>query len=151
MTVNEHYRLLIAEARALLEGETDYIANAANLSALLFMRLPDVNWVGFYFLRDGELVVGPFAGQPACTRIAIGRGVCGSAVERDQTLRIADVHAFDGHIACDPQSRSEIVVPLRRDGEIIGVLDVDSPLTDRFRAVDQEGLEALALVYLESL
>ena len=149
--MNENYRLLLAEARALLEGESDYIANAANLSALLFTRLSDVNWVGFYFMRDGELVVGPFAGQPACTRIAIGRGVCGSAVERNQTLRVADVHDFDGHIACDPLSRSEVVVPLRRDGEIIGVLDVDSPSTDRFSAADQEALEALAAAYLDSL
>ena len=118
---------------------------------MLFARLPDVNWVGFYFMRGGELVVGPFAGQPACTRIAIGRGVCGSAVERNRTLRVADVHAFDGHIACDPQSRSELVVPLRRDGEIIGVLDVDSPSADRFSAADQEALEALAAVYVDSL
>ena len=149
--MNDNYRLLLAEARALLEGESDYIANAANLSALLFARLPDVNWVGFYFMRGGELVVGPFAGQPACTRIAIGRGVCGSAVERNQTLRVADVHAFDGHIACDTRSRAELVVPLRRDGEIIGVLDVDSPTTDRFSVADQEALEALAAVYVDSL
>lgn len=142
---------LIAEARALLDGERDYIANAANMSALLFARLPDVNWVGFYFLRDGELVVGPFAGQPACTRIAIGRGVCGSAVERNETLRVADVHAFDGHIACDPVSRSEVVVPLRRDGKVFGVLDVDSPLPDRFSAADQAVLETLAAVYVDSL
>lgn len=149
--MDESYRNLIAEARGLLDGEHDYIANAANLSALLYMRLPDINWVGFYFLRDGELVVGPFAGQPACTRIAIGRGVCGSAVARNETLRVADVHAFDGHIACDPASRSEIVVPLRRDGEIFGVLDVDSPLPDRFEAQDQAALETLAEVYLDSL
>ncbi len=149
--MDENYRLLIAEARALLEGESDYIANAANLSALLYSRLSDVNWVGFYFMRAGELVVGPFAGQPACTRIAIGKGVCGTAVAKNQTLRVADVHAFDGHIACDPVSRSEIVVPLRRDGEVVGVLDVDSPLPDRFAAADQEALEALAAVYLDSL
>ena len=149
--MDENYRLLIEEARALLAGERDYIANAANLSALLYTRMPDINWAGFYFMRDGELVVGPFAGQPACTRIAVGRGVCGTAVEARQTLRVADVHEFDGHIACDPASRSEIVVPLNRDGEVFGVLDVDSPLPDRFGAADQQVLETLAAVYLDSL
>ncbi len=149
--MDEHHRLLAAEARALLDGESDYIANAANLCALLFHRLPDVNWVGFYFMRGGELVVGPFAGQPACTRIAVGKGVCGTAVARNETLRVADVHAFDGHIACDPASRSEIVVPLRRDGRVFGVLDVDSPLPGRFSAADQAALEALARVYTDSL
>lgn len=141
------YSSLLTEARALLDGETDAIANAANLSALLYLRLPDVNWVGFYFMRDGGLLVGPFNGKPACTRIAVGQGVCGTAMAEQRTLRVADVHAFAGHIACDPDSRSEIVVPL---GEL-GVLDIDSPRPDRFSATDQAGLEQIAALYLESI
>lgn len=142
---------LIAQARGLLTGEHHRIANAANLSALIYHTLPDVNWAGFYFVEDGELVVGPFHGLPACVRIAPGRGVCGAAMTTRVTQRVADVHAFDGHIACDANSRSEVVVPLIADGEVIGVLDIDSPRPDRFSAEDQAGFEALAAVYLESI
>ncbi|MBT8138072.1 MAG: GAF domain-containing protein [Gammaproteobacteria bacterium] len=144
---DQFYTALAAEARALLEGESDVVANAANLSALLYLRLPDVNWAGFYFMRDGELLVGPFNGKPACTRIALGQGVCGAAMAQQQTLRVPDVHEFAGHIACDAESRSEIVIPL---GEL-GVLDIDSPLPDRFSAADQAGLEQIAAIYLDSI
>ncbi len=145
------YDSLAQEARALLDGEHDPVANAANLSALLFQRMPDINWAGFYFMRDGELVVGPFNGAPACTRIELGRGVCGTAMARRESLRVADVHEFDGHIACDPLSRSEIVVPLLRQGEDLGVLDIDSPHPDRFDAADQAGLETIAAIYVASI
>ena len=142
---------LLAEAHALVQGEHDAIANAANLSALLAHRLPDINWVGFYLMRDGELVVGPFQGKPACVRIAVGRGVCGTAAARRQTVVVPDVHAFPGHIACDAASNSEIVVPLLRNGVVLGVLDVDSPRFDRFDADDQAGLEAIAALYVDTL
>lgn len=147
----ESWDTLAEQARALLAGEHHPIANAANLAALIFNTVPDLNWAGFYFVEGGELVVGPFQGQPACVRIAPGSGVCGTAMESGQTQRVADVHAFEGHIACDPNSRSEVVVPLVRGGEVIGVLDIDSPLPDRFSADDQRGFEALAAVYVESL
>lgn len=143
-TKTAEFETLRAAARALMDGESDPIANAANLAALLFHELADVNWVGFYFLRDGELVVGPFQGRPACVRIAVGSGVCGTAAATRTTQRVADVHSFDGHIACDAASNSEIVVPLVRDGELLGVLDVDSPSFDRFDAEDQAGLEKIA-------
>lgn len=142
---------LLAEAHALVQGEHDAIANAANLSALLAHRLPDINWVGFYLMREGELVVGPFQGKPACVRIAVGRGVCGTAAARRQTVVVPDVHAFPGHIACDSASNSEIVVPLLRNGVVLGVLDVDSPRFDRFDADDQAGLEAIAALYVDTL
>lgn len=142
---------LAAQARALLSGQRDRIANAANLSALLYMGLPDVNWAGFYFLKGEELVLGPFQGQPACVTIPLGRGVCGTAAATRRTQRVADVHAFDGHIACDAASRSEIVVPLLAEGEVIGVLDIDSPVPGRFSAADQELVERLAAIYLESV
>ena len=142
---------LLAEAHALVQGEHDAVANAANLSALLAHRLPDINWVGFYLMRDGELVVGPFQGKPACVRIAVGRGVCGTAAARRQTVVVPDVHAFPGHIACDAASNSEIVVPLLRNGVVLGVLDVDSPRFDRFDADDQAGLEAIAALYVDTL
>jgi L-methionine (R)-S-oxide reductase len=142
------YARLAQELRALLTGESDQIANAANASALLFEALPEVNWVGFYFLRDGELVVGPFQGKPACVRIALGRGVCGSAAAERRTLVVPDVHAFPGHIACDAASRSEVVVPLMAGGDLIGVLDVDSPRPGRFEEADARGIEALAQVFL---
>lgn len=142
---------LLAEAHALVQGERDAIANAANLSALLAHRLPDINWVGFYLMREGELVVGPFQGKPACVRIAVGRGVCGTAAARRQTVVVPDVHAFPGHIACDSASNSEIVVPLLRNGVVLGVLDVDSPRFDRFDADDQAGLEAIAALYVDTL
>lgn len=141
---------LIAQARALLESERDPIANAANLSALLFHSLDDVNWLGFYF-RDGDgLVVGPFQGRPACVRLPWGKGVCGTAAARAETLIVDDVDAFDGHIACDTASRSEIVVPLVRDGAVFGVLDVDSPVPGRFGDADRRGFEAVATIYAES-
>lgn len=142
---------LAQQARALLHGEHDLVANAANLSALLFQLLGEVNWVGFYFLRDGELVVGPFQGKPACVRIAMGRGVCGQAAERREVLRVADVNAFSDHIACDADSRSEIVLPLVKNGELLGVLDIDSPVPDRFSEQDEAVLREVAEVFLDSL
>ncbi len=145
------YEELAQQARGLLHGERDMIANAANLSALLYHSLPDVNWLGFYFMRDGELVVGPFQGQPACVRIAIGKGVCGAAVAERRTQLVEDVDSFPGHIPCDSASRSEIVVPLERNGKIIGVLDIDAPIPSRFDAVDRDGVERLAEIFLESL
>lgn len=138
------HEMLVAQGRALMDGERDAIANAANLSALLYDALPDVNWVGVYLLRGAELVLGPFQGKPACTRIAVGAGVCGSAVAQRRTLVVPDVHAFPGHIACDSATRSEIVVPLRAGDRIIGVLDVDSPLEHRFHDQERRLLEALA-------
>ncbi len=150
-TLVEPYAELVAQARSLLDGQTHRIANAANLSALIFNALERLNWVGFYFLEDGELIVGPFQGRPACVRIAVGKGVCGTAVASRQTQRVADVHAFEGHIACDPASRSELVVPLIANGEVMGVLDIDSPEPGRFSAADQQGFEALADVYLKSI
>lgn len=143
--------MLRAAAGALMEGERDVIANAANLAALLFHELADVNWVGFYFFRDGELVVGPFQGRPACVRIALGAGVCGTAAATLTTQRVADVHSFAGHIACDAASNSEIVVPLVRNGELLGVLDVDSPSFDRFDEHDQSGLELIAADFVAAL
>ncbi len=147
----EQYAQLLAQARALVAGERDRIANAANLSALVYHALPDLNWAGFYFHDGHELVVGPFQGLPACVRIGLDRGVCGAAARTGQTQRVDDVDAFPGHIACDAASRSELVVPLVRDGELVGVLDLDSPRPARFDADDQAGLEAIARVYLESL
>jgi GAF domain-containing protein len=147
----ELYRQLALSLRALLENEPDPIANAANTAALIFHSLPDLNWAGFYFLRDGgELVLGPFQGKPACVRIAKGRGVCGAAVERAASVLVADVHAFPGHIACDAASRAELVVPVFAHGRILGVLDLDSPLPNRFDAADQAGIEQLAAIYAES-
>jgi L-methionine (R)-S-oxide reductase len=144
----EAYRDLLSQAEGLFHGETDAIANAANLSALIYHGLPDLNWAGFYLLRgEGELVLGPFQGKPACIRIPLGRGVCGTAAERRQSVLVEDVHAFPGHIACDAASRSELVVPLLRDGKVLGVLDLDSPLPGRFDAEDQAGIEALAALW----
>ncbi len=145
------YAELAAQARALLGDERDRIANAANLSALLFDALPDLNWCGFYFFDGTELVVGPFQGKPACVRIAIGRGVCGAAAATRATQVVEDVHAFPGHIACDAASRSELVVPLiARDGALLGVLDLDSPLPSRFDGEDARGLEALAQLWIDA-
>src|SRR5499426_3978821 len=144
----EFYRDLCQQLGSLLEGERDPVANAANTSALLFDLMPDVNWVGFYFLRDSnELIVGPFQGKPACVRIAVGRGVCGTAVQERRTMRIEDVHAFADHIACDSASRSELVVPLFRGQDIVGVLDLDAPIPARFDTDDQRGIEAIATIY----
>ena len=147
----DFYRLLARQAEGLLSGQVHRVANAANLAALLYMELPDVNWVGFYFAEGDSLVLGPFQGKPACVTIPLGEGVCGQAASRAETLVVADVHAFEGHIACDTASNAEIVVPLFRRGELLGVLDVDSPLHGRFDAVDREGLEAIAGIYLDSL
>lgn len=151
----EQYAQLLEQARALMQGESDRIANAANLSALLWHALPDLNWCGFYFFDGRELVVGPFQGLPACIRIPLDKGVCGAAARTRQTQRVANVNAFAGHIACDSASRSELVVPLvvaTKDGEsLIGVLDLDSPHTDRFDAEDQRGLEAIARAYESTL
>ena len=147
----DQYAQLLDQARALLAGERDRVANAANLSALVYHALPHLNWVGFYFFDGTELVVGPFQGQPACVRIPLHKGVCGAAARTRATQRIADVHAFPGHIACDAASRSELVVPLVAGETLIGVFDLDSPVADRFDADDQAGLEAIAQAYMESL
>ena len=148
----EQYEQLLAQARALVHGERDRIANAANLSALVYHALPQLNWVGFYFFDGTELVVGPFQGLPACVRIPLDKGVCGAAASTRQTQWIDDVHAFPGHIACDSASNSELVVPLvSSKGELIGVFDLDSPVHDRFDVDDQHGLEAIARAFVESL
>ena len=147
----EQYAQLHDQARGLLAGERDRIANAANLSALVANALPALNWTGFYFYDGRELVVGPFQGLPACVRIPLDKGVCGAAASTRQTQRIADVHAFPGHIACDSASNSELVVPLVKDGALVGVLDLDSPVHARFDVIDQEGLEAIAQLFLEAL
>lgn len=142
------YAALNEQLAALLHDEHDLIANLANTAALLFHGLPTLNWAGFYLLREDELVVGPFQGRPACVRIALGRGVCGTAAVQRHSIVVPDVNAFPGHIACDAASRSEIVVPLVRDGELLGVMDLDSPQPARFDAQDQAGLERLAATLL---
>ncbi|MDG4903896.1 MULTISPECIES: GAF domain-containing protein [unclassified Mesorhizobium] len=143
------YDELARQLKALLEGERDSIANAANTSALIYQMVPDLNWAGFYFLQsDEELVLGPFQGKPAYVRIAVGKGVCGTAVDLDMSMLIKDVHDFPGHIACDADSRSELVVLLRDDEGIFGVLDLDSPLPGRFDKEDQAGIEKLAAIYV---
>ena len=144
------YQEVLALARALFEGERDATANAANLAALLFHSLPDLNWAGFYWLKGGELVLGPFQGKPACVRIALGRGVCGTAARDAATIVVPDVNAFPGHIACDTASRSEVVVPVLRGGRVIGVLDLDSPRLARFTEEDARGLEALAAAFVDA-
>ena len=146
----ELYSRLAEQLRGLLAGECDFIANAANFCSLLYHSLPDVNWVGFYLQRDGELVLGPFQGKPACIRIAIGKGVCGTAAERRQTVLVDNVHEFPGHIACDSASNSEIVVPLVKQDQLIGVLDLDSPTFARFDEEDAAGLNELVVIFLES-
>lgn len=140
------YALMIKQAEALAEGSKWDITLYANISALLFESLTDINWAGFYLIRNGELQLGPFQGKPACTRIPIGKGVCGTAVKEKSIQRVADVHAFPGHIACDSASASEIVLPVCHDGEIIGVLDIDSPVTGRFSSDDEEGLKQIVRV-----
>jgi len=145
------YDILCEKLRALTDGVPHRIANLANASALLYAELEDLNWAGFYFLEDGKLVLGPFQGKPACIEIDVGKGVCGTAVQEGKTQLVPDVHLFPGHIACDSASNSEIVVPLRVKGEIVGVLDVDSPWPGRFTQEDQVGLEATAEVIAQML
>ena len=147
----EQYAQLLDQARALVHGEGDRIANAANLAALVYHALPDLNWVGFYLYDGSELVVGPFQGLPACVRIPLHKGVCGAAATQRQTQRIDDVEAFPGHIACDSASRSELVVPLVKGEQLIGVFDIDSPVLARFDADDQAGLEAIAQAFVDAL
>ena len=142
---------LLSDLAGLLAGETDPVANAANTAAAIWQHVPRINWAGFYFLRNGGLVLGPFQGKPACVRIALGQGVCGTAAARRQTIVVADVHAFPGHIACDAASRSEIVVPLLHDGSLLGVLDIDSPEADRFGAAETHLFEAVAHAWTASL
>lgn len=147
----QSYVSLNAQAEALLSGETDMIANMANISALLWMSLPQINWAGFYIMRDGELVLGPFQGKPACVRIAVGKGVCGTAVAQDALQLVENVHEFDGHIACDAASNSEIVIPVHQNGEVVAVLDIDSPVYSRFDQEDAEGLQTLVAILEASL
>lgn len=145
---SELYEELHRQTSGLLAGERDLIANSANLSALIWQLVPDLNWAGFYFVKGGELLLGPFQGKPACVRIAIGKGVCGTAVSRRETMLVRDVHAFPGHIACDAASNSELVVPLLRGGKVFGVLDLDSPLVGRFDPVDQAGFERVVSTFV---
>lgn len=147
----ELYAGLASQLRSLLEGERDFIANAANFASLLYHSLPDLNWAGFYLQKEGELVLGPFQGRPACVRIAMGKGVCGTAAQQRQTIMIDNVHDFPGHIACDSASNSEIVVPLVKDQQLIGVLDLDSPLLGRFDDEDARGLNELVENFVDSI
>lgn len=142
------YQELLEECSALIQGERDWIANFSNISALLYQRLDNINWAGFYLLKEEQLVLGPFQGKPACIRIALGRGVCGTAAIERQSQVVENVHAFPGHIACDSASNSEIVVPLIQEGKLIGVLDVDSPILSRFDEIDKNYLEELAGILL---
>jgi L-methionine (R)-S-oxide reductase len=144
------YEELLGQARALLAGERDSTANAANLASLLFHALPELNWAGFYWLKGGELVLGPFQGKPACVRIALGKGVCGTAARDGKTIVVPDVNAFPGHIACDTASRSEVVVPVSHRQRVIGVLDLDSPRTSRFTDEDARGLEAVVRAFVDA-
>ena len=144
------YALLETQLKGLVEGERDLIANLANMSALLFQALKEINWAGFYLMKDGMLVLGPFQGKPACIRIPVGRGVCGTAAKTLQTQLVQDVHLFPGHIACDAESQSEIVVPLVKEGRLLGVLDIDSPVKERFDTEDQTGLEKLSQMLIEA-
>lgn len=147
----DQYTMLSKQLDALLEGEKNSIANLSNASALLNQFLERINWVGFYLMEEGELVLGPFQGLPACVRIPVGKGVCGTAVSDKKTMLVEDVQAFPGHIACDAASRSEIVVPLMKEDQVIGVLDIDSPELDRFTKDDQQGLELFANVLMKHL
>lgn len=146
-----YYKLLANQAIALLENEQDLIANTANISALLYELIEDINWIGFYFVKNNKLVLGPFQGKVACTKIEIGKGVCGTCVQTKQTQRINDVHAFPGHIACDSASNAELVIPLVFNGEVKGVLDIDSTRFSRFTEEDQIGLENLVSVIMPFL
>lgn len=144
------YEELLPLARALFEGERDFLANSANLAALLYHSLPELNWAGFYWLRGKELVLGPFQGRPACVRIGLGKGVCGTAAAERRTVIVPDVNAFAGHIACDSASRSELVVPVMQGGKVLGVLDLDSPRKERFTAEDAAALEAVVAAFVEA-
>ena len=145
------YAAVAGDLRALLHAEHDVIANAANMASLVFNSLPDLNWAGFYLLKEGELVLGPFQGKPACVRIAVGKGVCGTAAQRGASVVVPDVDAFPGHIACDFASRSELVVPILNGTELLGVFDMDSPIPGRFDDADREGCETLVRIFVESL
>lgn len=149
--MNVDYELLRKQLQALTGDETDLLANTANFVALLFAEIPDINWLGVYLLRGNELILGPFQGLPACVHIPLGKGVCGTAAANAQTLRVDDVHEFAGHIACDPASRSELVVPLVANGRVFAVLDIDSPRTGRFSAADQAGVEVLCEEFVAGL
>ncbi|MBE0363887.1 GAF domain-containing protein [Pseudoalteromonas ulvae UL12] len=152
MEKNAFYQSLVQQAEGLIAGERNVVANMANISALLFMSLEDINWAGFYLVdNDDELVLGPFQGNPACIRIPIGKGVCGTAAQLNETQRIDDVHQFAGHIACDAASNSEIVIPIIKDNKVIAVLDIDSPIYNRFDAEDQAGLEQLIRTFEQQL
>ena len=151
MEYNTDYKLMKAQLEALIRDVPYETANFANASALIWQGLADINWAGFYLMCDGMLVLGPFQGKPACTRIALGRGVCGTAAQQDATQLVPDVHAFPGHIACDCASNSEIVVPIHKNGAVYGILDIDSPLLNRFSREDQTGLESLVKVLEEML
>jgi L-methionine (R)-S-oxide reductase len=144
-------QMLLAQAKRLLASDTDPVANAANLSALIFQYLENINWVGFYFLRGQELILGPFQGKPACVRIPLGKGVCGAAAAQQKTLIVDDVHQFSGHITCDAASNAEIVIPLLNNKQLFGVLDIDSPQLARFQAPEQAALEELAKIYMISI
>ncbi|KXG11630.1 MULTISPECIES: GAF domain-containing protein [Anoxybacillus] len=150
-TKEENYHLVIKQLRSLMEGESNVIANLANASALLYQFLDEVNWVGFYLAEEEELVLGPFQGLPACVRIPFGKGVCGTAAKNQQTERVPDVHQFPGHIACDAASQSEIVIPIIKNGKLIGVLDIDSPIKNRFDEIDQHFLEKFVETLADSL
>lgn len=145
------YKQIYGQLSELIQGETDFLANAANTVSLLFSTLPELNWAGFYFLHGKELVLGPFQGKPACSRIALDKGVCGAAATRRETIIVPDVSKFPGHITCDTASQSEIVVPLLNWGRLLGVLDVDSPVANRFDEDDSEGLESLMSLFMSSL
>ena len=145
------YKTLTGQAEGMLEAEPWYVAAFSNLSALIMDMLPDLNWAGFYLMKDGRLVVGPFQGKPACIHIGSGKGVCGTAVARDETVLVPDVHQFPGHIACDSASASEIVIPVHAEGRIAAVLDIDSPVRDRFTPEDREGLEQLVRIIEEGI
>jgi len=150
-TVEENYELVIKQLKALIEGETNVIANLANAAALLNQFLDNINWVGFYLAEGEELVLGPFQGLPACVRIPFGKGVCGTAAANKKTERVADVHQFPGHIACDAASQSEIVVPMIKDGHVLGVLGIDSPIKNRFDEIDQKYLEKFVDILVSSI
>jgi L-methionine (R)-S-oxide reductase len=149
-TKSQLYGQLASQLSSLLEGERDLIANGANFASLIYHTLPDLNWVGFYFAKDGDLVLGPFQGKPACVRIRIGQGVCGAGGAQRKTIIVPNVHEFPGHIACDSASNSEIVVPLMNDSRLIGVLDLDSPSIGRFDTNDSDGLELLVKILIQA-